>query len=154
VEKPEPSLAIAIRRDLRDSPATANLFGLQGAAARVGSARRTEQRTGVPVLTQSRDLAEGGNDISPRIGGISGAAIGAIVSTLIDDAAHPVIGLFHEPVELSNLASVPSNPNSVPVQALRSRDQGMSNIGLFINAVVNSSVSPLVCFSSSRALTV
>jgi len=154
VEKPKPRLAIAIRRDLRDSPATANLFGLQGAAGRVGNARRTEQRTGVPVLTQSRDLAEGGNDISPRIGGISGTAIGAIVSSLIEDATDPLIGLLHEPADLSNLPSVTSNPNSVPVPALRGRDQGLSNIGLFINAVVNSSVSPLVCFSSSRALTV
>jgi large conductance mechanosensitive channel len=106
------------------------------------------------VLTQFRDLAEGGNDISPRFGGIIGAAFGAIVSSLIDDAVAPVAGFLHERTDSSNLPSVTGNPNDVPVAAFTGPGRGVSNIGLFTNAVVNSSVSPLVCFSSSRALTV
>ena len=106
------------------------------------------------MLIEFRDPAGEGANTSPRPVGIIGAAFGAIVSSLIDGVVMPFVGLVHGQIDSSRLVHVSGDPNSVPVAARSDRRAVTSNIGLFINAVVNSSVSPLVCFSSSRALTV
>jgi hypothetical protein len=64
VNKPEPTLTIAIRRDLRDSAATANLFGLQGAAARVGDANERNSEREFPC-SDSPEISPKGAMLSP-----------------------------------------------------------------------------------------
>ncbi len=87
----------------------------------------------------------------------NGAAFGAIASSLVDDVFMPVIGLILGQTDFSKLFVVLSNPNNVPVPSLAAAEAaGVAtlNIGLFTNAVVSSSLSPLCCSSSSRASTV
>jgi large conductance mechanosensitive channel len=88
---------------------------------------------------------------------INGAAFGAIVSSLVDDVFMPVTGRILGQIDFSNLFVVLGNPNNVPVPSLAAaKAAGVAtlNIGLFTNAVVSSSLSPLCCSSSSRAPTV
>ena len=101
------------------------------------------------MLKEFRDFAIKGNVVDLAIGVIIGAAFGAIVSSLVDDVAMPVIGLILGRVDFSNLFIVLNNPNNVAVSSLAAaKDAGVAtlNIGLFINAVVKFTIVAFVLF--------
>jgi large conductance mechanosensitive channel len=101
------------------------------------------------MLKEFRDFAIKGNVVDLAIGVIIGAAFGAIVSSLVDDVAMPVIGLILGKVDFSNMFIVLNNPNNVAVSSLAAaKDAGVAtlNIGLFINAVVKFTIVAFVLF--------
>jgi large conductance mechanosensitive channel len=101
------------------------------------------------VLKEFHDFAVKGNDIDLPIGATLGAASGAIVSSLVDDAVMPVVGLRLGRIGFSRLSIDLSNPNNVAVTSpAAARDAGVAtlNIGLFINAVVKFLIVAFVLF--------
>jgi large conductance mechanosensitive channel len=101
------------------------------------------------MLKAFRDFAIKGSAADLAIVVIAGAALAAIVSSLVDDAFMPIIGLVLGKVDFSNLFIVVSNPNNVAVSPLAAAsDAGVAalNIGLFINAVVKFSIVAFVLF--------
>ena len=97
------------------------------------------------MLKAFRDFAIRGSFADLAIVVLTGAAFGAIVSSLVDDAFVPIIGRVLGQVDLSNLFIVVSNPNSVAVSSLVAGDAAL-NIGLFINAVVEFTIVAFVLF--------
>jgi large conductance mechanosensitive channel len=101
------------------------------------------------MLKAFRDFAIKGSAADLAIVVIAGAALAAIVSSLVDDAFMPIIGLVLGKVDFSNLFIVVSNPNNVAVSPLAAAsDAGVAalTIGLFINAVVKFSIVAFVLF--------
>lgn len=101
------------------------------------------------MLKAFRDFAIKGSFADLAIVVTAGAAFGAIVSSLVDDAFMPIIGLVLGKVDFSNLFIVMSNPNSVAVSSLAAAsDAGAAtlNIGLFTNAVVEFTIVAFVLF--------
>jgi large conductance mechanosensitive channel len=101
------------------------------------------------MLRKTRDFAKTGNVVDVALGVIIGAALSAIVSSLIDDVLLPVIGLLPGCINLADLFIVVSNPNSVPVASLQAATDASAmalNIGLFTNAVVEFTIVAFVLF--------
>jgi large conductance mechanosensitive channel len=101
------------------------------------------------MLKAFRDFAITGSFAGLAIVVTAGAAFGAIVSSLVDDAFMPITGLVMGQVDVSNLFIAVSNPNSVAVSSIAAaRDAGDAalNIGLFTNAVVEFTIVAFVLF--------
>ncbi len=101
------------------------------------------------MLKEFRDIAIKGTAADLAIVVLAGAAVGAIVSSLVDDAVMPIIGLVLDRVDVSNLFLVVSNPNNVAVSLLAlAKSAGLATltIGLFINAVVKFAIVAFVLF--------
>lgn len=101
------------------------------------------------MLREFWDFAKCGNVVDFAFGVIIGAALGAIVSSLVDDVFMPMIGLIPVPINPSSLFIVVHNPNSVPVASLEAATDVSAaalNIGLFTNAVVEFAIVAFVLF--------
>jgi large conductance mechanosensitive channel len=94
------------------------------------------------MLKELRDFAIKANATDLMIVATVGAALGIIVTSLVDDVLVSVVGLVLGRVDLSYLFLVLSNPNSVAVTSL---DASLT-IGLFINAVVKFVIVAFVLF--------
>ena len=101
------------------------------------------------MLKEFHHVAVQDDGIDLPIGVTSGAAFGAIVSSLGDGVAMPVVDLGLSRIGFSRLSIDPGNPNSVAVSspaAAREAGVAMLNIGLFINAVVKFLIVAFVLF--------
>ncbi|MDO6474680.1 large conductance mechanosensitive channel protein MscL [Alteromonas sp. 1_MG-2023] len=91
-----------------------------------------------------------GNVFDLAVGIIIGAAFTTVVKSLVDDVLMPVIGMFTNNVDFSDLYVNLSGGEFASVQAAREAGAVVVSYGLFINALINFLIVAGVIFMMVR----
>ncbi|MBT80618.1 MAG: large conductance mechanosensitive channel protein MscL [Alteromonadaceae bacterium] len=91
-----------------------------------------------------------GNVLDLAVGIIIGAAFTTVVKSLVDDVLMPVIGMFTNNVDFSDLYVNLSGGEFASVQAAREAGAVVVSYGLFINALINFLIVAGVVFMMVR----
>lgn len=91
-----------------------------------------------------------GNVLDLAVGIIIGAAFTTVVKSLVDDVLMPVIGMFTNNVDFSDLYVNLSGGEFASVQAAREAGAVVVSYGLFINALINFLIVAGVIFMMVR----
>jgi len=88
------------------------------------------------MLKEFKEFAMRGNVLDMAVGIIIGAAVGKIVSSLVEDIIMPPIGALGH-VDFSNLFINLSHNSFATIALAKAEGQPTLNYGLFLNAIVN-----------------
>lgn len=93
-----------------------------------------------------------GNVIDLAVGIIIGAAFTSIVKSMVDDVLMPLIGVFTNGVDFSNLYINLTDTEYATLAAAQEAGAATVNYGLFINAVINFMIVAAVVFMLIRGI--
>lgn len=98
------------------------------------------------MLKEFKDFIARGNVIDMAIGIIMGAAFTTIVKSMVDDMIMPVVGIFTNGIDFSDLFINLSGKDFENIAAAKAAGAATLNYGLFINAVINFLIVSVVVF--------
>lgn len=108
------------------------------------------------MLKEFKDFISKGNAIDLAVGVVTGAAFGAVVTSLVNDVIMPPIGLLLGKVDFSNLFVVLSEGSVAgpyaSVAAAQEAGAVTLNYGMFVNAIVMFVIIAFVIFLVVRAV--
>jgi len=104
------------------------------------------------MWNEFRKFALKGNMVDLAVGVIVGAAIGKVVTSLVNDIIMPPIGLLLGRVNFSSLYINLSRTNYATFEEAKAAGAPTINIGLFINTVIEFLVIMLVVFFIVRTV--
>ncbi len=95
-----------------------------------------------------------GNMMDLAVGMIIGAAFTAIVSSLVDDLINPVIGIFTNGIDFSNLFVSLNGQHYDSLDAATAAGAAVFKYGSFISAIITFVITALVVFLLVKILSV
>ncbi|MBI4030890.1 MAG: large conductance mechanosensitive channel protein MscL [Proteobacteria bacterium] len=98
------------------------------------------------MLKEFKDFIARGNVMDMAVGIIMGAAFTTIVKSMVDDMITPVIGLFTNGIDFSDLFVNLSGKDFESLAAAKAAGAATINYGIFINAVINFLIVSAVVF--------
>ncbi len=93
-----------------------------------------------------KEFAFKGNMMDLAVGMIIGAAFTAIVSSLVDDLINPVIGIFTQGIDFSNLFVSLNGQHYDSLDAAEAAGAAVFKYGSFISAIITFVITALVVF--------
>lgn len=104
------------------------------------------------MLNEFKTFIMRGNVIDLAVGIIIGAAFTAIVGSLVSDILMPVLGIFLQGLDFSNVFIALDGKSYATLLAAQEAGVATINIGLFLNAVINFLIVAFVIFVIVRAV--
>lgn len=98
------------------------------------------------MLKEFREFIARGNVIDMAVGIIMGAAFTTIVKSMVDDIIMPVIGLFTNGIDFSDLYVNLSGREFESLAAAKAAGAATINYGIFLNAVISFLIVSMVVF--------
>jgi large conductance mechanosensitive channel len=98
------------------------------------------------MIGEFKNFIARGNVVDMAVGIIMGAAFTTIVKSMVDDLIMPVVGIFTNGIDFSDLFVNLSGKHYESMAAAKAAGAATLNYGLFINAVINFLIVSLVVF--------
>lgn len=98
------------------------------------------------MLKEFRDFIARGNVMDMAVGIIMGAAFTSIVKSMVDDIIMPVVGVFTNGIDFSDLYVNLSGREYESLAAAKAAGAATINYGIFLNAVISFLIVSLVVF--------
>ena len=104
------------------------------------------------MLNEFKSFIAGGNVMDMAVGIIIGAAITAVVGSLVADMINPIIGLFSGGVDFGAMYLNLTDTEYASLAAAQEAGAATINYGLFINALINFLIIAFVVFMLVRGV--
>lgn len=98
------------------------------------------------MMQEFKEFAVKGNVMDMGVGIVIGGAFTSIVSSFVADIVNPIIGLFTNGIDFSNLFISMSGEEYSSLAAAKEAGAATLNYGLFINAVISFMIVAFVLF--------
>lgn len=98
------------------------------------------------MLKEFREFIARGNVMDMAVGIIMGAAFTTIVKSMVDDIITPVIGVFTNGIDFSDLYVNLSGKEFESLAAAKAAGAATINYGIFLNAVISFLIVSMVVF--------
>jgi large conductance mechanosensitive channel len=98
------------------------------------------------MVSEFKEFVSGGNTMDMATGIIIGAAVTALVTSLVDDIIMPVVGLFTGGTDFSSLFMVLGEGTYDTLKAAQEAGASVFAYGAFINAIINFLIISFVIF--------
>lgn len=104
------------------------------------------------MISEFKEFALKGNMMDMATGIIIGAAVSAVVGSLVDDLLMPIIGLFTGGIDFSNLFINLGEGDFSTLAAAREAGASVFGYGSFIQALINFLIIAFVIFLIIKAI--
>jgi large conductance mechanosensitive channel len=104
------------------------------------------------MLNEFKSFIAGGSVMDMAVGIIIGAAITAVVGSLVADMINPIIGLFSGGVDFGAMYLNLTGTEYASLAAAQEAGAATINYGLFINALINFLIIAFVVFMLVRGV--
>ena len=104
------------------------------------------------MVSEFKEFALKGNMMDMATGIIIGAAVSAVVGSLVDDLLMPIIGLFTGGIDFSNLFINLGEGDFSTLAAAREAGASVFGYGAFIQALINFLIIAFVIFLIIKAV--
>ena len=104
------------------------------------------------MVSEFKDFISGGSTMDMATGIIIGAAITAVVTSLVDDLIMPIVSLFTGGTDFSNMFSVMGDGEYETLAAAQEAGASVFAYGSFINALINFLIIAFVIFMIIKAV--
>ena len=98
------------------------------------------------MISEFKEFVSGGSTMDMATGIIIGAAVTALVGSLVDDIIMPVVGLFTGGTDFSSLFMVLGDGEFDTLAAAQEAGASVFAYGAFINAIINFLIISFVIF--------
>jgi large conductance mechanosensitive channel len=98
------------------------------------------------MFNEFKEFIAKGNVMDMAVGIIMGAAFTTIVKSMVDDVIMPIVGIFTNGIDFSNLYINLSGEEYDSLAAAQEAGAATINYGIFINAVINFLIVAFVVF--------
>ncbi len=104
------------------------------------------------MITEFKEFALKGNMMDMATGIIIGAAVSAVVGSLVNDILMPIIGLFTGGIDFSNLFINLGEGDFSSLAAAKEAGAAVFGYGAFIQAIINFLIIAFVIFLIIKAI--
>ncbi len=104
------------------------------------------------MISEFKEFVSKGSMMDMATGIIIGAAVTAVVSSLVDDLIMPIVSLFTGGVDFSNLFAVMGDGEYSTLTAAQEAGASVFAYGSFINAIINFLIISFVIFMIIKAV--